>query len=102
MSKDPSWHLDKATTETRYLIVDNLYEEGNVLGGVRLCSAHDRLDAIRDAPRCEHDSLSRHIIEGTISQTPNHTGYDRINFDYCDGSPELAALLKALGECRDV
>jgi hypothetical protein len=55
-----------------------------------------RLQAIADAPKCEHGKVYRHIVDTTIVQTPNPPGYDKIDFDVCEGSPELADLLDAL------
>ena len=44
-----AYHIDTTTKETRLLMVDNLYNEMNVLGGVKDCTAHDRLKEIADA-----------------------------------------------------
>ena len=43
-----SYHLEETTKDTRLLMVDNLYDEMNVLGGVRDCTAHEQLQEIAD------------------------------------------------------
>ena len=51
-----------------------------------------RLQAIADAARCEHGNIYRHQIawaDGGIGWYSND--------EWCEGAPELAALLDALG-----
>ena len=44
-----------------------------------------RLQAIADAPRCEHGNIYTHIRPSALRTTK-----------WCDGAPKLAALLDAL------
>ena len=54
-----------------------------------------RLQEIADAPRCKHDNVYTHL-----QPTTNLLG--EISFKWCEGAPELAALLDALTKENNV
>ena len=51
-----------------------------------------RLQAITDAPRCEHGEIDWHWVEDKVRGMP------LVGRWRCDGAPELRALLNALTE----
>ncbi|KKL81731.1 hypothetical protein LCGC14_1991780 [marine sediment metagenome] len=58
-----------------------------------------RLQAIHDAPRCKHLLIDRHqayILDDELRQQYHPNG--AAMWRWCEGAPELRALLGALGE----
>jgi hypothetical protein len=70
MDTNRSWHLDLTTKDTPLLIVDNLYDRMNVLGGVRDCTAHRQLLAIRDAYKEEELTAHGDLMQELWSEMP--------------------------------
>ena len=54
-----------------------------------VCEQNRRLQAIADAPKCEHGNIYPHLVDRWFR---NDTGY---NEKRCDGVPDLADLLDA-------
>ena len=52
-----------------------------------------RLQAIADAPLCEHGNVYRHIVTPDI-----RTEFGGTLIEFCFGAPELAGLLDSLTE----
>jgi hypothetical protein len=82
MTVEPSYRIDKEQDCVECDVALSRLQNHHV----RLIP-DSRLQAIADAPRCEHDMIDRHIthVEAAVTK-------------WCEGAPELRDLLDALTE----
>ena len=83
MTVEPNWRKTVPEVVEPYVhsdtsLIQRLVDSGSL-------TPDTRLQAIADAPRCVHGNIYTHIILTAIRTTT-----------WCDGAPELAALLDAL------
>ncbi|KKK98594.1 hypothetical protein LCGC14_2641210 [marine sediment metagenome] len=76
--------------------IENITDD---LVNARVLIPDTRLQAIKDAPRCEHDRIDRHQVtvkndDGEDIYYPNGA----VMWEWCEGAPELRDLLTALTE----
>ena len=83
----PPGHMSDAEVRTEY---GELYNRG----GFRYIK-DTTLQAIADAPRCEHGNIYPHGV-ATLHGTREGSGASLWYVDTCEGAPALGALLDAL------
>jgi hypothetical protein len=89
MTVDPpswtqAWDLNESAPNAVYTVDETgHYYEGYLVPDTRL-------QAIADAPKCEHGNVYRHIDRHSIRYQPIA---GLMKWDWCEGSPEFAAAI---------